>query len=214
MSDKPRSIIVPNEPATAIVAPDKAILTPDEAKERIEQKAKRRFSTPNKYNISRDEAVNIAVQIGQEVYDQLRAEHALSMGELQTDLRGHFRQIKEIVATNILDLQRRSFSYRLRRDFAVDRMIFGAWLREKWAVIQSALVTDWDMALAWLELHGLKVPIAELRNSTDSAIGHIMPDQSPSSPDEHENIGAPTELPEPPEVARTFALSDGGVTDK
>jgi hypothetical protein len=71
-------------------------------------------------NISHDQAVDIACKVGQQVYDQLRAEHAQAMGELQQDLRNHFREIKEVTAANILDLQRRSFSYRIRRDFGVD----------------------------------------------------------------------------------------------
>lgn len=198
MSDKPRSIIMPNDPETTIVSTDKLVLTPDEVKDRIEKKSKARYSGPNKYNISRDEAVSIAVQIGQEVYDQLRAEHALAMGELQKDLKHHFGEIRHVTAANILDLQRRSFSYRIRRDFAVDCQRIATWLR-----------TKREVAAAWWEIWSpfrVQDPAYELMPQDASASNEV--EDLPHS--EPENVGAPSELPEPPEVARAFTLSSQG----
>lgn len=93
-------------------------------------------------NISHEQAVSIAVKVGQNVYDQVRAEHALSMEELRADLQQHFREIKTVVAGNILDLQRRSFSYRLRRDFEVDVQTAVTWLQGK---IGGILVTQFGI---------------------------------------------------------------------
>lgn len=197
MSDKPRSIIMPNDPETTIVSTDKLVLTPDEVKDRIEKKSKARYSGPNKYNISRDEAVSIAVQIGQEVYDQLRAEHALAMGELQKDLKHHFGEIRHVTAANILDLQRRSFSYRIRRDFDVDLQRMAAKLRDWWGWWQWRL----DLVRAWLELHGFRATPAPTGDPGDYPETLF---------EEAQNVGAPSELPEPPEVARAFTLSSQG----
>lgn len=192
------------------------IISPEEATRRLRTK-----SVPagpgGKYAISRAEATSIAVGIGQQVYDQLCAEHALSMGELQQNLKQHFGEIRHITATNILDLQRRSFSYRIRRDFDVDLQRMAARFREWWELVQATL-----------ELHGLRQPpprptpipitidpgvppdevhvrdaegnttkIVNLRNSTDDEV-------------EPENVGAPSELPEDPGIARAFTLSSGG----
>lgn len=168
------------------------IISPEEAKRRITAKVP--GGAGGKYAISRAEAISIAVQIGQEVYDQLRGEHALAMGQLSSDLQKHFAEIRRITATNILDIQRRSFSYRIRRDFAVDRMRIAAWVSDRW-----------DMVLAWLELIGMRTAPQQpgtqhFKLPPDSGLD-FAPEPDP------ENIGAPTELPEAPEVARAFTLS-------
>lgn len=140
MSDKPRSII---DPASELVKPDRLILSPEEAVRRT--KGIPAGGKDGYKPASKAEAISIACQIGQQVYDQLRSEHAATMGNLQVDLANHLREIKEVVAMNIHDLQSRSFSYRVRRDFVYDVQCFGRWL-----------VTRRELALAWLELHGLR----------------------------------------------------------
>lgn len=192
MDDKPRSIIMPNDDR-AIVSPDKAIITPDEAKERIEQKAKRRFAGANKYNISRDEAVSIAVQIGQEVYDQLRAEHALTMAELQKDMGKHFADIRKVVVVNMLDLQSRSVSYRIRFDFDYDVQRFKAWLAERWELVR-----------AWLELWMPSRHEEQERRAADAP-----GEYEDFFGEEPEHVGAPTELPSDPGIARVLVLEGG-----
>lgn len=179
MTDKPRSIIMPNEPETQIVSPDKAIISPEEAALRVRSGGAKDGGSQGKHAISRKEAVSIAVQIGQDVYNQVRAEHALTMGQLQQDLKQHNAQMREIVALNILDLQRRSFSYRVRRDFAVDRQRISEWV-----------IVRFEMARAWLAIL--------LPN-----VFYGLP-QAPHPP---EAVQPEQQLPESPEVARAFTLS-------
>jgi hypothetical protein len=183
MSDTPRSII---DPSAELVKPDRMIISPEEA---LNRSKPIRDGGNSKHAISRKEAVSISVQIGQEVYDQLRAEHAEVMGQLQKDLSSHLNSIRDITAMNILDIQRRSFSYRLRRDFAVDRKLFALWLLDKW---------EW--AVAWLELHGLK----SVPEEPETERGGMYED---FFGEEAENVGAPSELPEAPEIARTFVVT-------
>jgi hypothetical protein len=177
---------------------EKLILSPDEAKERIEQKAKRRFSGANKYNVSRDEAVSIAVQIGQEVYDQLRAEHALTMAQLQDDMGKHFADIRRTVVINLLDLQSRSVSYRIRFDFEYDVRRIKAWLAERWELVR-----------AWLELRGV-------REEPEAPRGGLYADPGQYEDffgDEPEHVGAPTELPSDPGIARVLTLASDETPD-
>lgn len=106
------------------------IITPEEAAARLRQRTK---PVPDggkggKYNISRAEAVSIAAQIGQQVYDEIRKEHAMTMQLLQEDLAKHFADIRKTVVVNILDLQHRTFSYRVRAAFEYDVQCFGRWL--------------------------------------------------------------------------------------
>jgi len=184
----------PGASGSPIDTPDKLIISPDEAKRRITGKGP---SGPGgKYAVSRAEAVSIAVQIGQEVYDQLRGEHALAMGQLSDDLQKHFGEIRRITAANILDIQRRSFSYRIRRDFDVDLQRMAAKLRD-W----------WDWIGAWLELHGLRGAPARTAGTLHVPVPEGMENYALAPDPEPENVGAPTELPESPEVARAFTLS-------
>jgi hypothetical protein len=88
------------------------IITPEEAADRLRQRTK---PVPDggkggKYNISRAEAVSIAASIGQQVYDEIRKEHAMTMQLLQEDLAKHFADIRRTVVLNILDLQHRGRS--------------------------------------------------------------------------------------------------------
>lgn len=177
------------------------IISPEEAKKRITGKGVRDGGSGGGHAISRKEAVSIAVQIGQEVYDQLRAEHALSMGELSDDLKRHFREIKTVTAANILDIQRRSFSYRIRRDFDVDLQRMAATISDWWDRNPGYW---WYLFLAWLELHGLRTP-AEIPEAIWSQ--EVEDDVRELLEADPENVGAPSELPEPPEVARAFTLS-------
>lgn len=199
MDDKPRSIIMPGE-ERAIVAPDKTIITPEEAKARIEQKAKRRFSGANKYNVSRDEAVSIAVQIGQEVYDQLRGEHAMTMAELQKDMAAHFADIRQVVVINLLDLQSRSVSYRIRFDFDYDVQRIKAWLAERWQ--------GW---LYWLELHGLREEPEAPRGGMYTKSSDPLTSENQQATEEPQHVGAPTELPSDPGIARVLVLDSDSV---
>lgn len=119
------------------------IISPEEAKRRVTAGIPQ--GKGGKYNISRAEAVSIACQIGQQVYDQLREEHAATMANLQQDLAAHFADIRQTVVINILDIQRRSFSYRCRAAFEYDCQRISEWVK-----------TRYELALAWLELHGLR----------------------------------------------------------
>jgi hypothetical protein len=80
-----------------------------------------------KYNISRDEAVSIAVQIGQEVYDHVADEHKQAMKLLQEDLHAHFKEIREVTAMAILDLQRRSIWFNIAYDLRRFRLTLEDW---------------------------------------------------------------------------------------
>lgn len=187
---------------------EKLVITPEEAKERIRSKGIPDGGKGGKYSISRAEAVSIATQVGQQVYDQLRAEHALAMGQLQEDLRKHFNGIREVTALNILDIQRRSFSYRLRRDFAWDRKKIAIWVAARW-----------ELLLAWLELRGLKqpkqtpvIPITADPSVPPDEVHFRDPEGRTTKivnlQSDETHIGAPTELPEAPEIARTLTLSE------
>lgn len=137
------------------------IITPEEAAARLRQRTK---PVPDggkggKYNISRAEAVSIAAQIGQQVYDEIRKEHAMTMQMLHEDLAKHLADIRRTVVVNILDLQHRTFSYRVRAAFEYDCQRIGQWV-----------ATRRELALAWLELHGLREarPAKESEAKVDS----------------------------------------------
>jgi len=166
-----------------IITKDTPQETPEELAERIivtaeTIAAEKRHPQPNgnqkgKYDISRGEAVSIATQIGQQVYDRLRAEHAESMGRLERDLAVHFTEIKNVVAVNILDLQRRSFSYRIRRDFAVDVALARAWIQARRDLLLC-------YAAAWLPFN-IDVPtellpvVSKLEGFTDGVDEPVSP---------------------------------------
>jgi hypothetical protein len=145
--DKPRSIIMPNDDR-AIVGRTRRFSRPTKRRSASSRRPSALQHGANKYNISRDEAVSIAVQIGQEVYDQLRAEHAMTMAELQKDAAGQM---------------------------GVGRRL-------------------------GLELHGLK----SVPEEPETERGGMYED---FFGEEAENVGAPSELPEAPEIARTFVVT-------
>lgn len=158
------------------------IISPEEAAARLRQRTK---PVPDggkggKYNISRAEAVSIAAQIGQQVYDEIRKEHALTMQLLQEDLAKHFREIKEVVAMNIHDLQSRSFSYRVRRDFVYDVQCFGRWLaaRRGRAVLWfgywlASSCPDWLFPLLAWDSYSDKAPPLEYQRFTPDTKSEI-----------------------------------------
>ena len=177
-----------------IEKPDKMIITPEEANNRITASA----GKGGKYAVSRAEAVSISVQIGQQVYDQLRGEHALAMQQLQEDLSNHLNNIREHVALNLLDLQQRSVSYRIRTDIWADWIRFRGWLRTWW---DQNPAYWWYLFLGWLELHGLRQP------PKPDAVPAEYPDVLTEREPEH--VGAPTEISDMPEIARVLVLEGG-----
>jgi hypothetical protein len=124
-----------------------------------------------KYNISRDEAVSIAVQIGQQVYDHVAQEHKKSIELLVEDFNEKFAHIANITAYNIRDLQARSFGFAV----AYDLKRAGRWILEwYWAA---------RYAIGWLP-------------KDDGVVGGIEPDQMYEDfTPEPQNVGAPTEQP-------------------
>lgn len=224
--------IISTDPNVLLGTKEPLVISPEEAKRRIGGGV-RDGGKSGGHSISRAEARSIAVQIGQEVYDQLRAEHALAMGQLSDDLKNHFTEIRRVTATNILDIQRRSFSYRIRRDFDVDLQRMAAKLAELWGRIHLDFAVDVESIVAWLELHGLRKAPAEAPEAERGGMYKNYIKVDPSVPPdelhvrdaqgnttkivnlrnatdeevEPENVGAPTELPDDPEVARAFTLS-------
>lgn len=140
---------------------------------------------------TKEQAAGVAASMGEMVYNQLREQHAMSMAALDQDLEAKFADIRKVIIANITDLQTRSFSYRVRRDFVYDVGHIIAWIR-----------TKYELALAWLELHGLRTP----------AKPTLPPAEYPNVfHDDPEHVGAPTELPSidegPVGVAQTLTLS-------
>jgi hypothetical protein len=127
------------------------------------------FTKGGKYNVSRDEAVSIAVQIGQQVYDQVADEHKKAMELLQRDMHRHFAEIRNVTAANIMDLQRRSFGFAVAYDLRRIQTTLEEWYwRFRYAV---GLVPD------------------------DGVVGGIEPEEPQQLEGEPENVGAPTEQP-------------------
>jgi hypothetical protein len=184
------------------------IISPEEAKKRITAKPGIRDGGKSGHNIGRAEAVSIACQIGQQVYDQLREEHAATMANLQEDLAGHFKEIKEVAAMNILDIQSRSFSYRVRRDFAVDCKRIGEWVK-----------TRYELALAWLELHGLReappeaeTPRGGLYADPQSAVAGSIASENTEPIEKAFDVDV-DDIIESPDIASSLELHVGAPTE-
>ena len=64
---------------------------------------------------SREDARQIAVAVGQEVYDKIVEQHYASMDALMTDFQREVSGIKDVVAYNIIELQQHSLLLRTHR---------------------------------------------------------------------------------------------------
>jgi hypothetical protein len=142
--------------------------------------------------------VSIAVQIGQEVYDQLRAEHAITMAELQKDMGKHFADIRQVVVINMLDLQRRSVSYRIRFDFDYDvqRLKHGSPAVGNWCAPGSSC--------------GCPAGTKKQERRAADAPGDY---EDFFGDEEPQGVGAPTELPSDPGIARVLTLASDETPD-
>jgi len=171
---------------------DSRIITADKMRQERNNGGRHNFCT-------KEQAAGVAASMGQMVYDQLREQHAMSMQALDEDLEAKLADIRKVIIANITDLQTRSLSYRIRRDFAFDV----------------------DQIIAWVRLQ-----VELVRGYLGVVFPSLAPDRKPEAPlpadypnvfsDDPEHVGAPSELPETfstPEIAKRLTLSSSDRVD-
>jgi hypothetical protein len=129
----------------------------------------------------------------------------MTMQLLQNDLQGHFNEIKNIVATNILDLQRRSFSYRIRRDFVYDCQRIARWITSQVELVKAY----YDL---WFGIEPAEQPRGGLYAKADRAVAGAIRAENTEAIEQAFDTDV-DDIIEAPDVAQSLELHVGAPTE-